>query len=522
MAPKAKSKTSRKKARSLKKPVKRTRTPKKSAADGSTKVRVRMYRQGLGDCFLVTYFTGPEPVHMLIDCGTLGATTTRVKMQDVIKNISDTTGAHLHVMVATHEHKDHVSGFAGDPSPFDAFQVDQAWVAWTEDPSDELAKKISKYKGDLRMSVALAADALGASPVTDVAETKAVAEMKSGMENLLDFFANVPANEQPLGATLAKGIDELMRYVTRRAGDKGRFLKPGNVIEGPWLPGVRFYVLGPPESESALRNLGEHGSPELYSLDARFSSDLAAFSRFGLAGKSLTDYRNSLNAEEQQGFERRLPFDPRFRIETSDQKTCQKEFASYYRKKDAWRRVDADWLGGGTDLALQLDSYTNNTSLALAIELVDDRRVLLFPADAQVGNWESWSDVKFKDEAGNELPVQAADLLARTAFYKVGHHSSHNATVKAHGLELMEREDLVAMIPVDRTVAMNKTPPWQMPAKPLYKRLVEKTMGRVVRSDVGWPGDKERPTSVSKAEWDNARKTSGVTITNLYIDYELR
>ena len=500
-----------------KKTTKKKKTPKKQAANGSTKVRVRMYRQGLGDCFLVTFFTGPEPVHMLIDCGTLGATTTGVKMPDVIKNISDTTGAHLNVLVATHEHRDHVSGFAGNPSPFDAFQVDQAWVAWTEDPSDELAKKISKYKDDLRMTVALAANALGASAIVDPAETKAVAEMKSGMENLLDFFGDVP-----LAAGLAKGIDELMRYVTNRAGDKGRFLFPGNVVEGAWLTGVRFYVLGPPQSESALRNMGEHGSPELYSLAARFSSDLAAFSRFGLAGSSLSAYRESLEPEERQAFERRLPFDPRFRVEASDPKACEKRFSSYYKKEDAWRRIDADWLGGGSDLAMQLDSYTNNTSLALAIELLDDKRVLLFPADAQVGNWESWGDVKFKDDAGNDIALRSADLLARTAFYKVGHHSSHNATVKAHGLELMEREDLVAMIPVDRKVALKKTPPWQMPATALYKRLVEKTMGRVVRSDVGWPDDKERPGSISKAEWDDARKASGVTITSLYIDYELR
>ncbi len=502
---------------------KKMKAPKTQlAANGATKVRVRMYRQGLGDCFLVTFFTGPKPVHMLIDCGTLGATTTGVKMPDVIKNISDTTGAHLDVLVATHEHKDHVSGFAGDPSPFDSFQVDQAWVAWTEDPSDELAKKISKYKGDLKMTVALAASALGANAIADPPEGEAVKEMKSGIEKLLGFSDDVRVDEQPLGATLAKGIDQLMRYVTNRAGNKGRFLLPGNVIEGAWLPGVRFYVLGPPQSESALRNMGEHGSPELYSVAARFGSDLAAFSRFCLAGNSLDDYRESLDAEERQGFDRRLPFDPRFRVEASDPTKCEKRFSSYYKKEDAWRRIDADWLGGGSDLAMQLDSYTNNTSLALAIELLDDKRVLLFPADAQVGNWESWDDVKFKDDAGNEVNVRSADLLARTAFYKVGHHSSHNATVKARGLELMEREDLVAMIPVDRKVAMKKTPPWQMPAKALYKRLVEKTMGRVVRSDVGWPDDSDRPSAISKAEWDAARKDSGVTITNLYVDYELQ
>jgi hypothetical protein len=53
----------------------------------------------------------------------------------------------------------------------------------------------------------------------------------------------------------------------------------------------------------------------------------------------------------------------------------------------SWRRIDADWLGVSSDLAIQLDSKTNNSSLVLAFEFVDNGRVLLFAADAQVGNW---------------------------------------------------------------------------------------------------------------------------------------
>ena len=36
-----------------------------------------------------------------------------------------------------------------------------------------------------------------------------------------------------------------------------------------------------------------------------------------------------------------------------------------------WRRIDAAWVEGASELALRLDSVTNNTSLALAIELED-------------------------------------------------------------------------------------------------------------------------------------------------------
>src|SRR6266699_2202355 len=68
-----------------------------------------------------------------------------------------------------------------------------------------------------------------------------------------------------------------------------------------------------------------------------------------------------------------------------------------------------------------LDSMTNNTSLVLAIELADGD-VLLFAADAQVGNWLSWQDLKW---TVGTSPVTGPDLLKRTIFYKVGHHGSH-------------------------------------------------------------------------------------------------
>jgi hypothetical protein len=72
---------------------------------------------------------------------------------------------------------------------------------------------------------------------------------------------------------------------------------------------------------------------------------------------------------------------------------CAFTKASYDDRSADWRRIDYDWLSGADDLALQLDNATNNTSLVLAIELIDDGRVLLMPADAQLGNCLSWEEV---------------------------------------------------------------------------------------------------------------------------------
>jgi hypothetical protein len=204
---------------------------------------------------------------------------------------------------------------------------------------------------------------------------------------------------------------------------------------------------------------------------------------------------------------------------------------------DAW----TNWLQVASDLALQLDKSTNNTSLALAIERIADGRVLLFPADAQQGNWLSWHDqglVWTVRDGGVARTVRARDLLSRTVFYKVGHHASHNATARGQGLELMEREDeLTAFIPVDRAVALGRHPQgsWRMPAVKLYRRLLERCQGRVVRSDIGWaddaanaanaPVESELANLASADEWARwgraQRASSRVTITNLFVDYVL-
>jgi hypothetical protein len=151
-----------------------------------------------------------------------------------------------------------------------------------------------------------------------------------------------------------------------------------------------------------------------------------------------------------------------------------------YQAKDAgWRRIDQDWLLSAARLGLQLDNAINNTSLVLAFEFSDTGQVLLFAADAQIGNWKSWLTLNWKPEESGAVAqtVDTADLLRRTVFYKVGHHGSHNATLKEGGLEAMTDRGLVAAIPVDQNFA-NNTKHWDMPAPPLYEALQQRTCGR--------------------------------------------
>lgn len=99
-----------------------------------TTVRVRMYKHGLGDCFLVTF--GDNQAHMLIDCGVIGGTEgAGDKMRAVAQNVKDATGGHIDVLVGTHEHWDHLSGFWQARETFEEIQFDNVWLGWTEDPA---------------------------------------------------------------------------------------------------------------------------------------------------------------------------------------------------------------------------------------------------------------------------------------------------------------------------------------------------------------------------------------------------
>jgi hypothetical protein len=484
-----------------------------------------MYRQGLGDCHLITFGAGRDARHILIDCGTLGATTTGVKLAEVVKDIASRTKGHLNLVIATHEHHDHLSGFGSLGSAFEKFEVDNVWLAWTENPADPMAQQIAKNKEDL-------GTALKAASTMLMNSTQEGSKARgSAIESLLGFYGDA------LGAKFSKSVNDAMNFVRKDLTVPATFKNPGDgPLEESWLPGFRFYILGPPRSVEALNDTGEKGSSELYGI----SAGLLHATRFHMAGAQFDQYA-SADPDAREGFERELPFDARFRFENVDSRVQEWFTSSYFDRQNDWRRIDSDWLHVASDLALQLDSSTNNTSLAFAIERVSDGKVLLFTADAQQGSWLSWHDPKMqwtvKNKAGKKEIVSAAELLSRTVFYKVGHHASHNATAKAKGLEMMKSNELVAFIPVDRAVALTRNPPgsWRMPARPLYLRLLQRCTGRVLRSDLGWADDsKNAKNRKAEREFDNmatlqdwkkwkAEQTAAthIKVDDLFIQYTL-
>ncbi|MCS7466837.1 hypothetical protein NZK35_09295 [Stieleria sp. ICT_E10.1] len=475
-------------------------------------VRVRMFRQGLGDCFLVTFDVGGQERHLLIDCGTLGNKTSDVKTDDIVKHLETTIldKGRLHVVVATHEHQDHLSAFKTKAMKALVGNVDHVWLAWTENPRDPDAKTLAKYRNDLGRALA------------EIAHAAADTDVGKQVHDLMGF-AGEPSDD-PLG--FAKTVDQAMDFVRTGLGVEPTYHNQGDLIEADWLPGFRIYVLGPPRDKQLLKDLGKHGSDELYGL--------VRAAKLNAAGTA-----SSPAAADDEESELQQPFDSRFRLRDAEQK--HQLYPHYCQTDQQWRSVDTGWINAASHFALQLDSLTNNTSLVLAIERIADGKVLLFPADAQQGNWLSWHDRDLHwsvtDPGGATRTVTAADLISRTVFYKVGHHASHNATARGQGLELMTNEDeLTAFIPVDRKLALSRNPKgsWQMPARPLYLRLLQKCQGRVVRADTGWAAKAKSGDATEKAlrdladddQWTNWQKSQTTakhidTSNKLFVEYTL-
>jgi hypothetical protein len=467
-----------------------------------------MYRQGLGDCFLLSFpRQDQQPFHLLIDFGALNRDTA--DMLKFAKEIESTVGGegagHLDLVVITHEHRDHLSGFNQAREVFDRIDIGGVWMGWTEDPKDNQAKALAQGRREAEAQLRAALTAARSVTASNGHE------LLPAVKQIMGFNDDEP--DLPAGR---RTIRDALEYVRQRGEKAGNihYLEPGQLaptLEG--VEGVRVYVLGPPRQEDLLFGSEvtkqQQAEGVVYHLsgatDPAVHANLAALSAAVAAGSGESDVYQ--------------PFTEEHRI-TRDSKwwRCIQPYvgATYDAVAESWRKVDDEWLGAFDQLALKLASDTNNTSLVLAFEMVKTGDVLLFVGDAQVGNWLSWGKVKFQ-VPGSTKPIPAHDLLRRTVFYKVGHHASHNATLRNGGLELMESSKLVGFIPLDKaTAAMQgkkdpatgKPKGWQMPAKALYKALKEHTHQRLVMSDV-------------KESLSPEATTAGITATTMYCEFTL-
>jgi hypothetical protein len=109
--------------------------------------------------------------------------------------------------------------------------------------------------------------------------------------------------------------------------------------------------------------------------------------------------------------------------------------------------------------------------------------IMVFSLSAH--DWRECAERKFypvKKGSGPD-PNDIDTLLSRVTLYKVGHHCSHNATLRGM-LAKMTDPRLCAMIPVvEETAPTQGSRRWKKPYSPLYEALKRRAKGRVVRGD---------------------------------------
>ena len=100
-------------------------------------------------------------------------------MTKVMQDVAAETGGNIDLLVVTHEHWDHVSGFNQAQSEWNNIQVKKVWLAWTEDPKDALATKLRAERRNAEAALRMAVNHLALSGDQDTAER---------VQSLVSFF----------------------------------------------------------------------------------------------------------------------------------------------------------------------------------------------------------------------------------------------------------------------------------------------------------------------------------------------
>ncbi len=383
---------------------------------GPTGVTIRTYQVGFGDCFLLTFrYAGATVRNVLIDFGTTGlparlGISAAAHMTKIAKQIAKDCGADegsgkqgkLHAVVATHRHRDHISGFAtsgkdgGSGGIIARLRPDVIVQPWTEHPKAALGALTAPGdgKGFLRFRAGLDAMHAVAQAVVGFARRELDRPDGSGVSRaLLERLAFI-------GEDNVKNLSAVKNLIAMgsRKGAKGvytSYRKPSGLERV--LPGVEVTVLGPPtlRDTSGIHKQRSRDPDEFWHLLAgarRFAGGRALLKGIGLSP--------TLGRKDARGVAG-PPLPPQAR----------------------WFADRLEALRGSQLLQIvtALDTALNNTSLILLFEFGGRR--LLFPGDAQLENW-SYALRDVKDAAKN------VDLVAGVDVYKVGHHGSLNATPK--------------------------------------------------------------------------------------------
>jgi len=462
-------------------------------------LKIRMYRVGFGDFFLVTVPTRAGNQYILIDCGVFKGTSGTGDIGSIVEAVEDmyqTTNGRLALVIMTHRHADHIAGFA-KAERFKDFTAGMVWMPYWEQFND---KKDSPHNlqfdiGELAAKLAML---FRGREDDDAKEALAQLSNATGIEN----FSAAATEKKKGGGGNAKALDVLKNHL----GENGKKVRYYAANDKPELPselvGLTARILGPPPQ------------------------DASAFMALTDLKKGVGQYLDSLTDEDELPKEFH-PFPDEWGAHERDYPSQDRlgRAIDYNGIKQKVEDSQPDMLAAA---AGKIETFLNNQSLVVLFEFSGKK--LLFAGDAQAGNWEYWlfktkGPVKDPTKAGEMLEA-SKELLQSIDFYKVGHHGSTNATpiqaVEAAVSRAKSSKGFVSMCSTEFGVYGNPDKGTEVPRSPLMKALADGCS--LIRSDsfaitVTDPAKKIIKPAKGVDTTIPTPKTGKLTKANLYIEY---
>jgi hypothetical protein len=385
---------------------------------GEVGIRVRMYRVGFGDFFLITFLGDQgDPLHAVIDCGVFKGTSQTGDIRSIeaaVENMALETNGRLELVVMTHRHADHIAGFARCAETFRGMTVSDVWMPIWEAEYEPIAVRFQAELERTALGLQKHFVALGASASVQQKWALQYMENATGVVGV----AAQGSNANALGL-LKHGFGGVTpKYY--KANDKPHV--PESLVKA----GLTCKVLGPPPLD-----------------------DLKLMKLMDLqkgVGQYIT-HESGIGTELSAPFSKEWTASPTKKASVEGPAYSAESFREWVSPRESWKPFSANKVApaqrhmertlnssepiAALVAAKQLDAFLNNQSLVLLFTFKGKR--LLFVGDAQAGNWEHWlykTDSPDKKGTGI-IDGTAREILTSLDFYKMGHHGSGNATPKA-------------------------------------------------------------------------------------------
>jgi beta-lactamase superfamily II metal-dependent hydrolase len=394
--------------------------------ENANALRIRMYNVGFGDCFLLFIPTQNGERTMLLDCGKHMSSKTGHAISDAAEDIVRTVGnsgrPRLDVVVATHRHYDHISGF--DLKLWDEVEVGEVWMPWTEEVGDPEADRIrhnqNRFAEALKERFASKDTAIGALALNSLSNKGAEKRLRTGF----------------LGQAQR-------RYLPAR--DAGM-----QVLTPDVLPGVWVHVLGPSRDPDVIA-LMDPPKGKYFPDEPTTQAD----------GAPPPAPHTGATVAETSSVDTSFPhiFAMHYRMDAHAFRSRYAGLADHTDPDVLDEQSKANMLAAASGL----EDAINGTSLVFALDFGTD--CVLLAGDAEWGTWSKVLD-----------DLTTRQLLGRTRAYKVSHHGSYNGTPKPF-VDALLPDDALSLVSLG---PMDKWP--SIPRQSLLKAL-ERSPRRLMRSD---------------------------------------